>query len=535
MRDTPPLVIPVGSGARHIIGTAPGAHERTRWSVRQSTALVLDVLIAAYALGLVVILLTGGVDLGVVSLNEAAKPILILLIIVPLRITLGERSWLLEIARPLVHPRLAPVRAMALDRVSPAVVDVVFALAVTRAATFCIAFIANLLFTSDHARPLTMPFRSQRFAEIFAAWDSGWYFDIASRGYYFNADGQSSIAFFPLFPMLMRAVAWLFGGTDRAVWVAGIVVSCSAFALGLLAVHRLTQQLFGDREVARRAVLYLALFPFSLFFTRVYAESVFLLTSVLAVSRAYDGRWWRAGISGALATIARPNGILIGLPLALLALGGRPAAGVLAGRVAPLLLIPGALAGYCAYVYALSGDPLGWLSAQAHWGYSVGHPPWQQLIALIDQDHQVRVVRLLLRLGHGAVPPVPWSRRADLPRPHSGDFQTGRDRDGRLCARQPARSAQRQRARGRRTLRGGPLSSVHAPRQLQVASPPGGDRHHRVALPRVLCLPVRHRSPDLLNVPTYTTERDTLTTARLRRTKRMMGRWLRPGYGSAVA
>ena len=353
-------------------------------------AFVLDLLVAIYALGLVVIFVSGGVDLGVVSLHQAEKPILILALLIPLRVALGERSWLLEIVRQPV-PRLASVWTMALDRirVPPAVVDVAFALVATRAATFSVGFIANLLFGPSPARAFAMPFRRAKFAEIFAAWDSGWYFDIASRGYYFNADGQSSIAFFPLYPMLMRAVAWPFGATDKAIWAAGIVVSCAAFALALVAVHRLTQQVFGDREVARRAVLYLAVFPFSLFLTRVYAESVFLLTSVLAVSRAYDGRWWRAGMWGALATLARPNGILIALPLALLALGGRPTARALASRFTALLLIPVALAGYCAYVYALSGDPLAWLSAQAQWGYSLGHPPWQQLLKMIGRivDH----------------------------------------------------------------------------------------------------------------------------------------------------
>ena len=77
---------------------------------------------------------------------------------------------------------------------------------------------------------------------------------------------------------------------DRAVWIAAVVVSYAALALALLAVHRLTVRLFDEREVARRTVLYLAIFPFSLLFTRVYAESVFLLTSVMAVSRAYEGR-----------------------------------------------------------------------------------------------------------------------------------------------------------------------------------------------------------------------------------------------------
>jgi hypothetical protein len=69
----------------------------------------------------------------------------------------------------------------------------------------------------------------------------------------------------------------------------------------------------------------------------------------------------------------------------LMAVGGRPPVRTLANRLAALLMIPAALVGFCAYVYTLSGDPLGWLSAQVHWGYSLGHPPWQQLLKLIDR------------------------------------------------------------------------------------------------------------------------------------------------------
>lgn len=374
----------------HIGGPEPGAEKRIGWSGRRTMTVVFDVLIAIYALELVVICVTGGVDLGVVSLNEAAKPILVLLIVIPWRVTLGERSWLPGMAGRPVRRGLALMRTIALNRVSPAVVDVTFALIATRVATLFIGFIGNLLFTPYSVRAFAMPFKREKFARIVAAWDSGWYFDIASRGYYFNPNGQSSIAFFPLYPMLMRVVAWPFGGGDKAIWVAGFVVSSTAFALALLTIHRLTQHVFGDREVARRAVIYLAIFPFSFFFTSIYAESVFLLTSALAVSRAYDGRWWRAGMWGALATLTRPNGILIGLPLALLALGGQPAGRVLARRFTALLLIPVALAGYCGYVYTLSGDPLGWLSAQAHWGYSLGHPPWRQVL---------RMIRRLIKYG----------------------------------------------------------------------------------------------------------------------------------------
>jgi Gpi18-like mannosyltransferase len=376
----------VSSGAADVAARSGSRAGQSRWPLRRSVAFVLDLIIVIYALALLVVLTTGGIDLGVVTLTEASKPVLVLLLLLPLRVTIDQRFWPLDVARrsaPAVE-RLTALRSTVVAAIPPAVVDVAYAFAVTRLATSAVGFVANVLFVSPtRARAFSMPFRTQRFAETFAAWDSGWYFDIASRGYYFNPRGQSSIAFFPLYPMLMRAVAWPFGGGEKTIWLAGILVSCTAFALALVALHRFTERVFGDRETAARTVLYLAIFPFSLFFTRVYAESIFLLTTVLAVSRAHDGRWWRAGGWGALAAIARPNGILIGVPLAFMAMAGRPRLRELAARFAALLLIPLALAGYCAYVYTLSGDPLGWLSAQAQWGYSLGHPPWEQLLKLI--------------------------------------------------------------------------------------------------------------------------------------------------------
>ena len=366
-----------------IVYCPPSVH--TTWPVRHSVAWLLDLLIAAY----VVVLLVSGLtelDLGPLTPDRLEKPILLLLVAVPIRIAIGGRSWLQNgLARAV--PDVAALRARAVERIPPAVLDVLVVVIASRLATFAIAFVANLVFPPGRIRGWQMPFEYRRFAEIFAAWDSGWYFDIAKRGYYFHAGGQSSIAFFPLYPMLMRAGAFPFGGSDRSLWLSGIVVSCTAFVLALIVLHRFTERVFGSRETARRAIIYLAVFPFSLFFTRVYTESIFLLTTVLAISRAYDRHWVRAGLWGAMATLCRPNGILIGLPLALMALEweGNPPLRTLAGRMAALLPLPLALAGYSFYVYTLSGDPLAWLSAQAHWGNSIGHPPWRLLLTMIGQ------------------------------------------------------------------------------------------------------------------------------------------------------
>lgn len=362
-------------------------HDTTwpRWRPATLVAFILDLLIAVYVTVLLISALTE-IDLGPLTPDHLEKPILTLLVAVPLRIALGGRSWLLDLLQRTA-PNVARLRAYTIARVPAGALDVLTIVIVTRLATFTIGFVANLVFPAGRARAWQMPFEYQRFAEIFAAWDSGWYFDIARRGYYWHANHQSSVAFFPLYPMLMRAAAWPFGGGDRAVWLAGIVISCTAFVLALMALHRFTERVCGSREAAQRTVLYLAVFPFSLFFTRVYTESVFLLTTVLAISRAYDRRWVAAGVWGGLATLCRPNGMLIALPLALMALERKdhPPLTAVAGRLAALLPIPLALAGYSAYVYTLSGDPLGWLAAQANWGNSIGNPPWRLLLTMIGQ------------------------------------------------------------------------------------------------------------------------------------------------------
>ena len=119
------------------------------------------------------------------------------------------------------------------------------------------------------------------------------------------------------------------------------MVSVVALTAATLALYRLAEEWLGSRAAARRTVLYLAVFPFSFFFTRVYTESVFLLVSVMAVAGAYRGRWWSAGVWGALTALTRPNGILIGLPLFLMAVLDRPGWSQLRRCLTALSLVPG--------------------------------------------------------------------------------------------------------------------------------------------------------------------------------------------------
>lgn len=373
MLEPPPLVRP----QVHVAAGPPERPLRLWWWA----ARVLDVVITVYAAVLLVVF-AGGVNLAWLTARDAAKPLLILWVLIPIRVALGAGPWLGVSALARGCTAAGQHARALLQRIPPAVRDAAFAVAVTRIASVSIGFLVNVLLPSNRLRPFSLPFEQSRLAETFAAWDSGWYFDIAQRGYYYSLDGQSSVAFFPLYPMAIRALAWPFGGSDEALWAAAIAVPYAAFFGGLVAVHGLTERLFGDREIARRTVLLMAVYPFSIFMARAYPSSLFFLAVVLAVSSAYASRWWMAGLFGALATLTRPHGILIAVPLVALALLNHPRKGA-AMRLAALTPIPLALAGFSVYAYSISGDWLAWLNAQRHWGFSIGHPPWQQLLGLI--------------------------------------------------------------------------------------------------------------------------------------------------------
>jgi hypothetical protein len=190
-----------------------------------------------------------------------------------------------------------------------------------------------------------------------ARWDSAWYLRIAHDGYIGHDPARA--AFFPLYPLLVRAAQTL---TGSAV-VGGVVVSLAAFAVALVLLHRLTALELGP-QAARATVLVTALFPMSFFFSAVYSEALFLALSLGAVYAARTERWAWAGALGALGATTRSAGVLLLVPLALLYLRAhrRPRADALW-----LALVPVGLAGFCAWL-ALSGpDGLAPFHVQDEW------------------------------------------------------------------------------------------------------------------------------------------------------------------------
>jgi hypothetical protein len=192
--------------------------------------------------------------------------------------------------------------------------------------------------------------------------DAMWMLRLATTGY---AHGDSSAAFFPLYPMVVRAVAWLPGIGPLA---AASIVSNAAFFGALLLLHALTRHEFGDADTARRAVLFTALFPTAFFFLAPYTESTFLLLSVAAFWFARRDRWGWAAAAGAAAALTRSIGVLLLFGLAFEAFRqhareGRPLIPRLAGALA---VLAGPVA-YLVYWQLRFHDLLAPLDAQRNW------------------------------------------------------------------------------------------------------------------------------------------------------------------------
>lgn len=145
------------------------------------------------------------------------------------------------------------------------------------------------------------------FLSMWTKWDSQYYVDIASDGYWFRPKQQSNVAFFPLYPMLMQVTSKLLGGH---LILTGILISNLAFFAALIFFYLLTELEF-DSDSARRAVFYLAFFPTSFFFSSLYTESLFVLLSVATMYYARTHRWVAATVFGMLTAATRNLGILM--------------------------------------------------------------------------------------------------------------------------------------------------------------------------------------------------------------------------------
>lgn len=253
-----------------------------------------------------------------------------------------------------------------------------------RVFTALVAFLANIVFPAYQDQGFSVFRQEHLFWDTFARYDSGWYHGIASQGYIYGAGGRNNLAFFPVYPMLMRAGGTLLGGRQEDYYFAGIVVSWLAFAAAMTVLYRVAL-LDLPRPAAIRAVMYAAAFPFAYFFGMVYSESVFLLAMVLTVYALRTRKWVVAALSGAAMTATRVTGVMAIPGLALIA--WRVAGADRRSQMLAVAAVAGSMAGiglYSLFNYQISGTPFAWYDAITFWGYRPGGNPFGGVLGLLQ-------------------------------------------------------------------------------------------------------------------------------------------------------
>jgi hypothetical protein len=216
---------------------------------------------------------------------------------------------------------------------------------------------------------------------IWERFDTLWFLRIAEHGY----DRPMAVIFYPFYPAAIRLVSELVPAT-----AAALLVSTAAAFFSFWGLLRLAGS--GLSDVGRlRMLLLVCVWPTSFVLFAGYADSLTLALVVWAVILGREGRWEAATACGLLAGVTRPTGVLVFVPLALMALRSRQA------RSLVVALTPFGLLGYWGWL-RWSGRP-SVVEAYRLYQRMTMVPPWRGLaeaVRLIVTEHDAL---LAIKLG----------------------------------------------------------------------------------------------------------------------------------------
>ena len=236
--------------------------------------------------------------------------------------------------------------------------DALVIVAVVRVLLLLVAFAAAWMLA-----PGTGPL-DEGFFDIWVRWDARHFLEVAEFGYTDVRTDPHATAFFPLYPLLIKAL----GAAGLPLPAAGMLISTGATVVACAYLYALAEEEVGE-GAGRRAALYLVLFPTAVFLIAPYSEALFLAGAVPAFYYARRGLWLFAALPAAVAVGARAAGLflLFGLALEVVRRGdfGRGVvarAGIALGAAALPVLA------YGGYLLAVKGDAFYfWVDQREGW------------------------------------------------------------------------------------------------------------------------------------------------------------------------
>lgn len=220
---------------------------------------------------------------------------------------------------------------------------------------FITAFISPLIIPDFGAkfpyfRETLMSSGLPHFIWQFGNFDGVHYLRIARDGY----SHQYTQAFFPFYPILIRAVSYI---TQNHL-LSAVLISSISFFLALVIFFHLVKENYNQKTALWACAFFLA-FPTSFYFAAVYTEGLFTLMVVSSFYLLNKGRPWLASFIGAFSSATK----LIGVFLAIAFFIERK----IESKI-PYLVIPLGFILYSIYLKIRFDNPLYFLTSQSNFG-----------------------------------------------------------------------------------------------------------------------------------------------------------------------
>ena len=349
---------------------------------------------------------------GRITLSSVPRALVVIIVVA------GLRHW--RVARPHVGTRVWAMVRKAMTRAEWRAAWTSFA-AVRVPVLFVGLFALAMLGYPTASKTPPIRAAENELLNLPVRWDAGWYLGVATDGYQYDpaSRGQQSIAFFPGYPMLMRAGGALLGSRatdgvrsgdityadavrqrlERTV-LAGWLVALACGVWGMARLYRFALDCGADAVRAGAVVMLAAAYPFAYFYGALYTESLFLLAVVATFSSFTRRDYLAAACWGVIVGLSRPNGCFVSIPLAIIATqqaffpaslrrgDGTPMTDRWRSWVPAMATaaVPGlAMLAFTAWLYSFTGLSFAWLQAHKAWGRE-----YHSLITLLGE--QVRAL-----------------------------------------------------------------------------------------------------------------------------------------------
>ena len=185
---------------------------------------------------------------------------------------------------------------------SKTTIQYIFLIAILfRLLNFIIPLLFNTIFTGS----------VNSLESVFARWDAHHYLNLINNGYSGAVENGEHLflVFFPLYVWIVKFLT--FGFIDPVV--IALLVSTICFATACCYMYKLVVIDYGE-TIARRAVLYISIFPYAFFFGGIMTESLFFLTVVSSLYYIKKHNWLVAGVIGIFSALTRMHGLLLIIP-----------------------------------------------------------------------------------------------------------------------------------------------------------------------------------------------------------------------------